>query len=43
MTKKFPTTLAGFGYKFHQGKLTKLDSDGNVTEEGFEFIDQAHY
>jgi len=43
MSQKFPTNLAGFGYGFHEGKLTKLDSDGHFTDEGFQFVDQAHY
>ena len=43
MSKKFPTSLEGFGYGFNKGKLTKLDSDGHFTEEGFQFVDQAHY
>jgi len=43
MGKKYPTTLAGFGYGFNEGKLRKLDNDGHFTEEGFQFVDQAHY
>jgi len=43
MSQEFPTTLAGFGYGFCDGKLRKLDSEGQFTEEGFQFVDQAHY
>ena len=43
MNKKFPSTLAEFGYGFNEGKLRKLNDDGQFSEEGFEFVDQANY
>jgi len=39
----FPSTLEGFGYRFVEGKLTKLGENGEPTQEGFTFVDQAHY
>ena len=43
MSRKFPSTLAEFGYGFNDGKLRKINVDGQFTEERFEFVDQSHY
>jgi len=42
-TRMTPSTLKDFGYQFHDQKLRRLDEKGDVTEEGFQFVDQAHY
>jgi hypothetical protein len=41
--QSFPSNLAGFGYGFTDGQLRKMDTDGQFSEEGFQFEDQAHY